>query len=67
MAIKRAVTKGKVIRDPGYTLDEAYMRFGASPQLPMRVSSKKPDTCEPIEFQGQNMHNPCGGKKRRYK
>ena len=67
MAIKRAVTKVKRIKDKNFTLDESYQRFDASTQLPMIASRKHPDTCEPLTFAGQNMHNPCGGKKRHYK
>ena len=65
MAIKRAVVKVKRIPDPGYTLDEAYLRWGANSQLPQRVSAKHPDTCDPITFQGQNMHNPMTAKGRK--
>lgn len=65
MAIKKAVVKVKRIPDPGYTLDEVYLRWGANNQLSMRQGSKQPVTCEPINFKGQNMHNPLTRKGRK--
>ena len=63
MAIKRAVLKGKTIRAPQFTDDEAYLRVGIPHGISMQTGGNEPTVCDEIGYSGSNPHNSMKGGK----
>ena len=61
MAIK-AVLKGKTIKAPQFTDDEAYLRLGIPSGISMQTNGDEATVCDAIGYSGANPHNMKGGK-----
>ena len=62
MAIKRAVTKAKIIKNVAIVDNEAYLRLGTPTGIGLASDDSYPTTCDPINYEAMP-HNMKGKRK----